>query len=414
MKTLYLDAFSGVSGDMFIGALLDLGVDIAQLRTELQKLPVHGYTLTADRVAKSAIYGTSFDVVLDHGEKDHGFIEHYHTHGPGEPPHAHHGRHLHDIVDLITASELSATVKRHVIAIFNDIGAAESRVHNVPLAEVHFHEVGALDSIVDIVGSCICLDLLHVDRVKCSTIADGSGFIEVAHGKLPVPVPAVAQMLSDRAIPVQQHPEVHTELLTPTGLGIVKEFVTEFGPLDAQSAVHKVGYGFGKRETGQFNALRVMLLTTGQSQKQTAAGHDQVTLLETNLDDQTAEGLSFAQEQLIAAGALDVYFTPIQMKKNRPGVKLSVLVTPADRDRFVTLMLKDTTAKGVRYTAFERTVMQRRFETVTYRGLPIRLKVATYQDIRRVTPEFEDCKLAAQKLDVSLETVMAAATALAR
>ena len=388
---------------MFIGALLDLGVDIAQLRAELEKLHVTGYTLTARRTAKSAIYGTDFDVVLAQGQKDHGFVE-----PPAAHHHHHHGRHLSNIVALIQASDLSATVKQHAIAIFNDIGAAESHVHNVPLADVHFHEVGALDSIVDIVGSCICLDLLHVDRVKCSTIADGSGFIEVAHGKMPVPVPAVAQMLSDRAIPVQQHPEVHTELLTPTGLGLVKEFVTEFGPLDAQLAVQKVGYGFGKRETGQFNALRAMVVTSVQSQRETAAGHDRVMLLETNLDDQTAQGLGFAQEQLRDAGALDVYVTAIQMKKNRPGVKLSVLVAAKDVRRFVTLVLKYTTAKGVRYTPFDRTVMQRQFKTITYRGLPIRLKIATYQGIQRVTPEYEDCKAAAQKLNVALETVLAA------
>ncbi|QMU07973.1 nickel pincer cofactor biosynthesis protein LarC [Levilactobacillus suantsaii] len=398
MRTLYLDAFSGVSGDMFIGALLDLGVKLSDLEVALKQLHVTGYTLQAERTAKSAIYGTNFDVVLDRGTKDHGFVE---------GPHNHHGRHLSDIVQLIQSSDLKATVKQHAIAIFQDIGQAESQVHQVPLTNVHFHEVGALDSIVDIVGSCICLDLLHVDQIKCSTIADGSGFINVAHGEMPVPVPAVAQMLTERPIPVQQHPEIHTELLTPTGLGLVKEFVTEFGPLNSQMAVQKVGYGFGKRETGRFNALRAMVVTTAQSQKETVATQDQVWVLETNLDDQTAEGIGFAQSQLLTAGALDVYVTPVQMKKARPGVLLTVLAAENDRERLVTAMLKYTTAKGIRYTQMARTVMKRHFTTVSYKGMPIRLKVATYHDIHRVTPEYEDCQTAAQKLDVALETVMA-------
>lgn len=263
MKTLYLDAFSGISGDMFLGALIDLGVDVHDLESELSKLHVDGYTLIAERVAKSAIYGTNFDVVLAAGEKDHGFIEphEHHEHHDGHHHHA-HGRHLADILALIEASELSATVKQHATAIFQDIGRAEAKVHNVPLRDVHFHEVGAVDSIVDIVGACIAMERLGVEHVKCSTITDGTGFINVAHGKMPVPVPAVAQMLTEKPIPIAQNTDVHTELLTPTGLGIVKEFVDDFGPLVPGDAVQKIGYGFGKRETGLFNALRVFLLET--------------------------------------------------------------------------------------------------------------------------------------------------------
>ncbi|MFL2028901.1 nickel pincer cofactor biosynthesis protein LarC [Loigolactobacillus zhaoyuanensis] len=252
MRTLYLDAFSGISGDMFIGALLDLGVDFEQFKQELAKLGVTGYTLSQKREAKSSIYGTNFDVILPH-EKDHGFVEDHHH------AHHHHGRHLQEILDLISHSELSAWVKEKSSAVFNEIAQAEAVVHHMPLTEVHFHEVGALDSIVDIVGCCIALELLQVDRVECSALADGSGFIQVAHGQMPVPVPAVMQMRVGTEIPIKARPEVHTELITPTGMGLVKVLVDDFGSLPETMTPLKIGYGFGKRDTGGFNALRTVL-----------------------------------------------------------------------------------------------------------------------------------------------------------
>ena len=251
MRTLYLDAFSGISGDMFIGALLDLGVDFEQLQQELAKLGVNGYTLSQKREAKSSIYGTNFDVILPH-EKDHGFVEDHHQHH-------HHGHHLQEILDLIAQSDLSEKVKANASAVFNEIAAAEAVVHHLPLSEVHFHEVGALDSIVDIVGCCIALEMLQVDTVKCSALADGSGFIQVAHGQMPVPVPAVMQMRVGTAIPIKARPEVHTELITPTGMGLVKVLVDDFGPLPETATPLQIGYGFGKRDTGGFNALRAIL-----------------------------------------------------------------------------------------------------------------------------------------------------------
>ncbi|MFC6253734.1 nickel pincer cofactor biosynthesis protein LarC [Secundilactobacillus hailunensis] len=402
MKTLYLDAFSGMSGDMFLGALIDLGVDIHDIEAELKKLHVSGYTLTAERIAKSAIYGTNFDVVLDSGEeKDHGFIEHREQEHHGH----HHGRHLDDIVKLIENSQLSETVKKHAISIFQDIGRAESKVHNVPLNEVHFHEVGALDSIVDIVGSCIAMELLGVDDVKCSTITDGTGFIDVAHGRMPVPVPAVSQMLTERTIPVKQNVNVHTELLTPTGLGIVKEFVSEFSSLDQNDDIQKIGYGFGKRDTGLFNALRVFILEKTDSHIDVSGTHDQVVQIETNIDDQTAESLGYAMDKLLANGALDAFFIPIQMKKNRPGTKLTLLVKKQDQDKLTELVFKYTTAKGVRYIPYERTIMQRSFEKITYKNMPVRIKIASFKAVKRITPEYEDCKEIADKFDLSLDTV---------
>lgn len=282
MQTLYLDAFSGISGDMFLGAMLDLGLDFDQLKAELQKLHVHGYELTRERLAKSSIYGTSFDVQVA-GGKDHGFVEHHHhdhdhaepehhhdhtataqehhhDHG-AQPHHHHHGevRHLTDIIALIDASDLNDHVKAHAKAIFTEIAKAEATVHHLPLSDVHFHEVGALDSIVDIVGCCVALDLMKIDEVMASPLTDGSGFINVAHGQMPVPVPAVMQMRVGSAIPIQQRLDIHTELITPTGMGIVKTLVHEFGPLPENATATKIGYGFGQRDTGGFNALRAIL-----------------------------------------------------------------------------------------------------------------------------------------------------------
>lgn len=258
MKYLYLDAFSGLSGNMFIGSLLDLGLNLADLKRELKKINLDGYDLSAKREAKSAIFGTFFDVSLhnDLGTKDHGFDEHKLEH---EEATHHHVRHLSEIVDLIKNSDLNESVKEHAINIFNDIGKAEAKAHNLPMSEVHFHEIGATDSLVDIIGSCIAIKLLHIDAVISSPISDGHGFINVAHGQMPVPVPAVANMLADSNVPIHQREDVNTELLTPTGLGIVKEFVKEFRPIDTQDKIQKVGYGFGSRDTGSFNALRVFL-----------------------------------------------------------------------------------------------------------------------------------------------------------
>lgn len=267
MRLLYLDAFSGISGDMFLGAMLDLGLDFEALKQELAKLPVSGYQLTHERLAKSSIYGTSFDVQVA-GGKDHGFVEHHHhDHSEATPhqqvaEHAHHhdheARHLNDILALINGSDLSATVKQRAIAIFTEIAKAEATVHQMPLAEVHFHEVGALDSIVDIVGCCVALELMKIDDVQASPLADGSGFINVAHGQMPVPVPAVMQMRVGTDIPIHQRLDVKTELITPTGMGIVKTLVTAFGPLPTSTPT-KVGYGFGQRETGSLNGLRAVL-----------------------------------------------------------------------------------------------------------------------------------------------------------
>lgn len=398
MRTLYLDAFSGISGDMFIGALLDLGIDFEQFQAELAKLHVHGYQLANKRLAKNSIYGTSFDVVLDH-EKDHGFIEHSAHH------HHHDVRHLSDICALIAGSDLPEKIKKQSIAVFTEIAQAEAAVHQMPVEEVHFHEVGALDSIVDIVGCFVALDLLGVDEVHASTLSDGSGFIQVAHGQMSVPVPAVMQMRIGTAIPIKQRTDIQTELITPTGMGLVKELVRVFSPIPEHDVLLKTGYGFGKRETGAFNALRVLLFESKKSRQTVSMNADEVLLIEANLDDQSGESLGFAMDLLLEAGALDVFFTPIYMKKNRPACKLSVICAPEDRETFVDLLLTHTQTIGVRYQRMQRSIMERHFKKIDTKFGVIRIKVASRGDVVREMAEYDDCAQAARTYGVSLAEV---------
>jgi uncharacterized protein (TIGR00299 family) protein len=396
MRTLYLDAFSGISGDMFIGALLDLGVDFDQFQSELARLHISDYQLHNERLAKNSIYGTSFDVILNH-EKDHGFIEHHHHH--------HDVRHLSDICTLIDSSDLPAKIKKQSIAVFTEIAKAEAAVHQMPLADVHFHEVGALDSIIDIVGCFIALDLLDVDNVCASELSDGSGFIQVAHGQMPVPVPAVMQMRIGTAIPIKQRTDIQTELITPTGMGLVKEIVSHFGSIPEDGILLKTGYGFGKRDTGSFNALRALLFETKKSMQTVNTDHDTVLLIEANLDNQSGESLGFAMDQLIEAGAFDVFFTPIYMKKNRPACKLSVLCAPVEREIFVDLLLKHTCTLGVRYQVMQRSIMKRSFKKVETKYGTIRVKVASRDGVAKQTAEYDDCAQAARTHGVSLAAV---------
>ncbi|WP_276520703.1 LarC family nickel insertion protein [Apilactobacillus ozensis] len=256
MRTLYLDAFSGISGDMFIGALLDLGIDKQAFIDKLSDLNVSGYSIDIKKIAQSSIYGMDFDVVLEHGQKDMGFVEHHH----GSHHHHHHdARHLSEVNQIIDDSGLSDYVKTNAKQVFMYIASAEAKVHNLPIEEVHFHEVGALDSIIDIVGAFVALEMLNIDKVVASPLTDGSGFIKVAHGMMPVPVPAVMEMRVDSNIPINQNTDIKTELITPTGIGIVKTIVSDFASIPSNQNIIKVGYGFGKRKTEQLNALRAVL-----------------------------------------------------------------------------------------------------------------------------------------------------------
>ncbi len=437
MKTLYLDIFSGISGDMFIGALLDLGVDAARLEAELKKLGVDGYHLHVARGQKAQISGIKFDVHLEHdhehGHGEHEHHEHEHTHAGGEThshshthehghedhDHSHehsHGEHQHahnrnfaEIKKLIHASKLSDWVKEKSVGVFHHIAVAEGKIHGLPPEEVHFHEVGAVDSIVDIVGACVALELLGKPRVLAAPVVEGTGWIKCAHGRFPIPAPATLAILGARGAGVTQCEEPH-ELVTPTGAALLAEFAESFGPMQGLVA-EKIGFGLGTRDNHtRPNVLRAVLGDT------TAAGSgndwqtDTIAVLETNLDDINAEILGHFVEQALAAGALDVFHTPIQMKKNRPGVLLTVLCAAADADKFSEKMLRETSAFGVRRTLSERRKLQREFVTVktTFGDVTVKLGKLNGKVVQ-VTPEYESCKKVAEQAKVSLKTVYEAA-----
>ncbi|TGE34378.1 nickel pincer cofactor biosynthesis protein LarC [Desulfosporosinus sp. Sb-LF] len=386
MKVLYFDCFSGISGDMTLGALLDLGVDEQSLRRELDKLKLDGYKLVIGKSIKNGITGMDVNVILTthHHHSDH---SHTHTHA-----HDHHARNLRDIELLIEESDLSLGVKNFGKKVFREIAAAEAKVHDKDIYEVHFHEVGAVDSIVDIVGTAICLDLLGVDRVYASKLYDGHGFIECQHGIIPVPVPAVMEMLSGSRIPLIQT-DINTELITPTGMGIIKSLSLGFGTMPEMS-VDRVGYGMGKRETGGFNALRVVIGTMDEAEKDTP---NEIVLLETNIDDMSGEALGYTMEQLFENGALDVFYTPIFMKKNRPAVILTVIATIQNEEKLADMILRETTTLGIRRSRCQRYCMNREIVKASTEFGDVRVKVASRNGIVKYAPEYDDCRNMARK-----------------
>jgi len=452
MKTLYLDVFSGLSGDMFIGALLDLGVDFRQLEYDLAKLNLDGYRLEHRRAAKCGIEGVKFDVHLtaecghEHSHDDgpdyhalshshsHGPGDHAHAHGPGDASHSHDGsRNFHQIKQLIHASTLSDWVKEKSIAVFHRIAVAEGKIHGMPPEQVHFHEVGAVDSIVDIVGGCLALELLGRPRVLASAVVEGTGWVKCAHGRMPLPAPATLEILGARGVAISQCEEPR-ELLTPTGAALLAEFAEGFGPMTGLVA-EKVGYGVGTRDNDtrpnvvraalgevQSSKFKVQSVAAGNVVANEAAAEephdwdtDTIAVLETNLDDINAEILGAFVERALGEGALDVFHTPIQMKKNRPGVLLTVLCAAADADKFATLLLRETSAFGVRRTLAERRKLKREFLTVKLPQGEVTLKLGKLDGaVVQIAPEFESCRQLAAKAGVPLKQIYEAALAAAR
>ncbi|MGE3308540.1 MAG: nickel pincer cofactor biosynthesis protein LarC [Limisphaerales bacterium] len=461
---LYLDVFSGISGDMFLGALIDLGVPIEHVEAELAKLNVPGYHLHCHRGQKSGISGVKFDVHV-HGEPashdhdhDHSHEHgHSHSHSPGQdhahahdhghgnghghhhhPHHGHEHEHIHthahepdpshghadhlgqrdfaQIRALIAASSLSEWVRSRAIAVFHRIAVAEGRIHDRPPEEVHFHEVGAIDSIVDVVGACVALEALGCPRVTASSVVEGTGFVRCAHGRMPLPAPATLEILAVRGIAITQCDEP-SELVTPTGAALLAEFSESFGPLPAFAA-KRVGYGLGTRDNRtRPNVLRALL---GEIQGPAPqAAHDweadTVAVLEANLDDLSPEVLGHFVERALAEGALDVFHTAVQMKKNRPGTLLSVLVRVGDSDRFARLILSETSAFGVRQTLATRRKLRREFRDVDTTYGKVRVKLG-YLDgaLLHATPEYEECRRIAASAAVPLREVLAAAASAAR
>jgi uncharacterized protein (TIGR00299 family) protein len=410
MKTLYLDIFSGISGDMFMGAMLDLGANLDDVTRGLGKLRLDGYHLHASRERRFQIEGARFEVHVghDHAHEDHHDKGHDEDH---DHPHEHageHGRTHADIKRLIQESSLSEWVKAKSMAVFERIAVAEGKIHGLPSGNVHFHEVGALDSIVDIVGGCIALDLLGRPRVLAGTVVDGHGWVDCAHGRFPVPAPATLEILAARGVPITQCDEP-SELVTPTGAALLAEFVEKFGPME-NFVPQRVGFGVGRRDNkSRPNVLRAIL-----GQTAAAATHDwetdTVAILETNLDDVNPELLGHFVDLAMAAGALDVSQAPAQMKKNRPGVLLSVLCAPDEADKFCEMILLETSAFGVRRTMAERRKLRRQFVTAQTPYGDATVKIGRLDgNIVQTAPEFESCKKLALEKNVPLKTVYDAA-----
>lgn len=381
MKVLYFDCFAGISGDMTLGALLDLGVDKDVLLNELNKLNVSGFTIDISRAKKNGIEGTNVDIRLD-------------AHN-----HKHEHRNLHDIEKIIDESALDENVKKISKAMFMKVAQAEAKIHGTTIENIHFHEVGALDSIVDIVGVAICMNMLKVDKVISSPLHDGTGFVKCQHGLIPIPAPAVLEILREASVPFYST-GIKNELVTPTGAAIIATLAEEFGNMP-EMVVEKVGYGAGKRNMEIPNLLRV---TLGEVKKKITP-NDEVIVMESNIDDMTGEVAGYVMEKLFSAGALDVFYTPIYMKKNRPAVKLTVICSQEKLGAIEHIILSETSTIGIRKYKTERICMDRKIITVnTPYGLA-RVKVSSLGDIEKYAPEYEDCKKLAQIAHLPLKDI---------
>jgi uncharacterized protein (TIGR00299 family) protein len=394
MRTLYFDCFAGISGDMTLGALVAAGADARALKEGLALLDVEGYEIEFETVDRSGISATRAVVKVTKDEKPH--------------------RHLRDVLAIIDGSRLGDSVKERASKIFTRLAEAEARVHNVAVERVHFHEVGAVDAIVDVVGACIGFELLGVERFASSALHVGSGTVEMEHGRFPVPPPAVAELL--RGAPVYST-EIKGELVTPTGAAIVSTLCGSFGPLPPMR-VERAGYGAGTREYEKFpNVLRVIVGETGESAGDEALrdevqGDELLTLLETNLDDVSPQVLGHLMGRALASGALDCYFTNVQMKKNRPGVLVSVLCLPRDREALTQLLFEETPTLGVRSHEVRRRALGRESVTVETEFGRIAVKVGRAGGrVLSATPEYEDCREAALRAGVALRVVQDAARA---
>jgi pyridinium-3,5-bisthiocarboxylic acid mononucleotide nickel chelatase len=403
MKALYFDCFSGISGDMTIGALLDLGLDFEYLKAELKKLPVEDYEIKISRVVRSNLSATKFDVVMKGYENDHKRGHHHHDH---DEDHDHgHSHSFHrkasEILSMIGASNLSSGAKRFATDIFTKLAISEGKVHDIPPEDVEFHEVGAIDSIVDTVGTAIGFDALGVERFLCSAINVGSGFIHCQHGIMPVPAPATADLLRQATI-YQKYAQ--TELVTPTGAAILAAVVNQFGPMQGFAA-DRIGYGAGSKQFPDFpNCLRLMLGEERSLSAQPNSGD--VIVIEANIDDMTPQNFGYVTEALLAAGALDVFTVPIQMKKGRPGHLLQVLAPHELADSLSKIIFRETTTIGIRRRGVDRTTLEREFVEVDTGYGKVKVKISKLEgEIVNVAPEYEDCARIAREKDVPLKQI---------
>ena len=431
MRIAYLDCFSGISGDMFLGALIDAGVSSQIFERAVTALNV-GARLEISKVNRSGIGATKVDViVIVNGEKDlprvgrtgvsdpHEHSEHHHPahheHQHHEHPHHEQGRSLAEIRQIIRKAHIGEAAKSKAIAIFEKLGEAEAKIHNVLVEEIHFHEVGAVDALVDIVGAAVGAEALGVDEIVCSPLNVGGGTVTCAHGTFPVPAPATVELL--KGCPVYSS-GLEAELVTPTGAAIVAVLSSRFAAFP-EMKIERTGYGAGSQDfPGRANVLRITVgeVTSiknageGARTTQVRATHalqETIVVLEANLDDLNPQVFGYVMERLLEAGALDVFGTPVQMKKNRPGTLLTVLVKTEDAEKLAEIIFAETTTLGVRRREETRQVLARKWVSVSTRFGDVRIKVASLNgNVSSYAPEYEDCRYIAAERDVPLKTVM--------
>ena len=406
MRTIYLDCSMGAAGDMLMAALLELLPEKDTFLQKMQSLGLLGLEISAEPSVKCGITGTHMRVLI-HGEEEghpheHAVEEHAHSHADApEAAHAHVHVHPHHHTDLdelthrISHLNVSEAVRSDILAVYQSIADAESRVHGVPVEQIHFHEVGSLDALADVTGVCLLMELLAPEQVLASPVHVGSGQVRCAHGILPVPAPATALLLE--GIPIYGG-SIRGELCTPTGAALLRRFVTRFGPLPPMR-VEKTGYGMGTKDFEAANCVRAMLGQTEES-----AGH--ILELACNLDDMTPEAVGFAMEQLFAAGALDVYTTPIGMKKNRPGVLLTCMCREEDREAMLRTLFRHTSTLGVRVSVCDRYTLSRRQYAVQTPDGEIRVKQSSGWGVLRHKAEFEDLARIARQTGKSIAEVL--------
>jgi len=430
MRIAYLDCFSGISGDMFLGALIGAGVHERVLAETVEALGI-GARLEVSRVTRNGIGGVKVDV-YSHGEKDlpreeywrqrkqaeeHAAHMHHregrsakqqtvelleHNYAPAAESQHRHGRGLTEIRQIIRRANISDAAKQTSIAIFEALGAVEAKIHQIAIEQVHFHEVGAVDAMVDIVCAAVGAEALHVDEIVCSPLNVGGGTVECQHGVLPVPAPATLELLQGAPL---YSSGIQAELVTPTGAAIVKTLAKRFGAFPSMK-VETTGYGAGTRElAGHANVLR---LTIGEAQSDAAElEQETVTVLEANIDDLNPQVFGYVMDRLLEQGALDVFGLPVQMKKNRPGVLLTVLCKPEDRAAITKLIFTETTTLGVRRRDDKRQTLTRQWDTVATRWGAVRMKVASMNGtVTNYAPEYEDCRRLAAENKVPLKRVM--------
>ena len=413
-KTLYLECESGISGDMTVAALLDLGADQQVLKKALASLSVQGFDIRISRVKKSGLDACDFDVVLDkehenhdhdmeylhghthahnhgtehmHGHDVHNYdAEYIHEHHGADDMHEHEHRSFADILQIIESSSLTERAKKTSADIFSVLADAEAKAHGVPKNQVHFHEVGAVDSIVDILSVAVCLDNLDIDQVIVTELSEGRGTVRCQHGILPIPVPAVANIVQANHLRLKLT-QVEGELVTPTGAAIVAAVRTS-DKLPESFFIEKTGLGAGKREYACAGILRAMLLEF--ENKESWVEKDEICKLETNIDDCSGETLGFLMERLMRAGAKDVHYTPVYMKKNRPAYQVNVICKKEDAEKLEEIIFRGTTTIGIRRMYMERSILKREAAEIDTPFGKMKVKVCSLQDGKRIYPEYEE------------------------